>query len=174
MIPSSYVGFFEAAAQAAGALIGLLFVVVALRPERMVGAKADPVAQKLVGSSFTGLVDAFFVSVLVLIPGNDKGIGVGIMAALSLFQTLRLHLGHRQAQHIVMFVASLLAYGYQLYLAVEFALHPHDADLVNDLSYVMIVAFAVALSRAWQLLRGAAVAPADKSAAPARTPDAAP
>jgi hypothetical protein len=162
VIPSNYVGYFQTASQAAGALIGLLFVVVALRPGQIVGAHADSVARGLAASTFTGLVDAFFVSLLALIPGNNLGVGAAIMAVLSLYHTLRLHLGLRGARHIVIFVASVLAYGFQLCIAVAFVLHPHDADLVNDLTFVLIGAFAVALSRAWQLLQSTAVAAADE------------
>ena len=156
-------GFFQAASQAAGALIGLLIVVVALKPAQIVGAHADPVARRLAASSFTGLADAFFLSLLSLIPGHNLGVGAAIMASLSLYHTLTLHLGHRGARMNVIFVASLLAYGVQLYFGVAFALHPHDADLVKSLSFVLIVAFAVALSRAWQLLQSAAVSDGGES-----------
>jgi hypothetical protein len=50
-------------------------------------------------------------------------------------------------------------------LAVAFVLHPHDAGLVNDLTFVLIGAFGVALSRAWQLLQSGAVAGADEGQA---------
>ena len=173
MIPSSYVGFFQTASQAAGALIGLLFVVVVLRPGRIVGAHADPVARGLAASSFTGLVDAFFVSLLALIPGDNLGIGAAIMAVLSLYHTLRLHLGRPGARHSVIFAASLAAYGFQLFTSVEFVLHPHDAQLVDNLSFVIIGCFAVALSRAWQLLQNTAVT-AEDGGHPAGRPGAAP
>jgi hypothetical protein len=165
VIPSNYVGYFQAASQAAGALIGLLFVVIALRPGKIIGVRADLVARGLAASSFTGLVDAFFVSLLALIPGNNLGVGAAIMAVLSLYHTLRLHLGRPGARRTVIFVASLLAYGFQLGIAVAFVLSPHDAGLVNDLTFVLIGAFGVALSRAWQLLQSGAVAAADEGTA---------
>ncbi len=158
MVPNSYASFFQAASQAAGALIGLLFVVVALRPGKIVGPNADSVERGLAASSFTGLVNAFFVSLLALIPGNNLGVGAAIMAALSLYHTLRLHLGRPGARHIVIFAASLLAYGFELYLGVAFVLRPHNAGLVNDLTFVLIGLFAVAISRAWQLMQGTAIA----------------
>jgi hypothetical protein len=171
LIPSDYLGFFQTGSQAAGALIGLLIVVVALKPVQIIGARADPVARRLAASSFTGLVDAFFVSLLALIPGHNLGIGAAIVAALSLYHTLRLHLGHRGERDFVVFIASLLAYGLQFGFAVAFALHPHDSELVKDLSFALIVAFAVALSRAWQLLQSVADAPAGESHAAATPGD---
>jgi hypothetical protein len=162
VVPSNYLGYFQAASQAAAALLGLLFVVIALRPGQIVGAHANPVAKKLAASTFTGLVDAFFVSLLALIPGHKLGIGAAIVAALSLYHTLRLHLGLRRARHIVIFVASVLAYGLQLCIGIAFVLNPHDSGLVTDLTFALIFAFAVALTRAWQLLESGAVMAADE------------
>ncbi len=52
MIPSDYLGYFQTAAVAAGALLGLLFVVIALKPERIVGANANPFAKERAASTF--------------------------------------------------------------------------------------------------------------------------
>jgi hypothetical protein len=165
VVPSSYSSFFDAASQAAGALIGLLFVVIALKPGKIVGVRAEPTSRRLAASTFTGLVNAFFVSLLGLIPGHNIGIGAGVVAVLSLYHTLRLHLGHPGVRHIFTFVLSLLAYGTELYLAIEFVRHPHDTDLVTDLTFVLIGCFAVALSRAWQLMESTAVGTDDVPAA---------
>ena len=79
MVPSTYASFFDAASQAAGALIGLLFVVIALKPGKIVGDRAEPASRSLAASSFIGLVNAFFVSLLALIPGHHNiGIGAAI------------------------------------------------------------------------------------------------
>jgi hypothetical protein len=166
MVPNDYSSFFDAASQAAGALIGLLFVVIALKPGKIVGPRAEPTSRRLAASSFTGLVNAFFVSMLALIPGHHNvGIGAAIIAVFSLYHTLRLHLnhtlrlhlGHPGARHIVVFVVSLLAYGTELCIAIAFILSPHNHDLVTYLSFVIIGCFAVALSRAWQLMEITAV-----------------
>jgi hypothetical protein len=163
LIPSNYVGYFQTASQAAGALIGLLFVVIALKPGKVVGAHADPVTRKLAAGSFTGLVDAFFVSLLALIPGHHKiGIGAAILAVLSLFHTVMLRRGHPGIRSTVIFSVSLIAYGFQLYTAVALILHPAEVDLVEDLAFVLIGTFGVALSRAWQLLESTTVTAADQ------------
>jgi hypothetical protein len=65
----------------------------------------------------------------------------------------------------VIFVASLLAYGFQLYASIKFTIYPHDANLVGDLAFVTIGTFGVALSRAWQLLQTAAAAGAGEGQA---------
>ena len=165
MVPNNYASFFQTASQAAGALVGLLFVVVALSPGQIVGPRADSVARGLAVSSFNGLVNAFFVSLLALIPGHNLGVGAAIVAVFGLYHTLRLHLGRPGARHLVIFAASLLAYGFELYLGIAFKLHPHDAGLVNDLTFVLIGLFAVAISRAWQLMQSTAVATDETRAA---------
>jgi hypothetical protein len=173
VVPSNYTSFFDASSQAAGALIGLLFVVIALRPKQIVGPHADSAARGLAASTFVGLVNAFFVSLLALIPGHNIGIGAAIMALLSLYYTLRLHLAHPGARHVMIFVVSLVAYGIECGLSVAFILRPHDTDFVTYLTFVLIGCFSVALSRAWQLMQtttaftddltddGAATTPAD-------------
>jgi hypothetical protein len=157
MVPSSYMSFFDAASQAAGALIGLLFVVIALKPDKIVGPQAQSTSRRLAASSFTGLVNAFFVSLLALIPGHTIGIGAAIVAVFSLYHTLRLH-RDRAVRRIPVFLLSLLAYVTELCLAVAFVLRPHEIELVNDLTFVLIGCFAVALSRAWQLMESTTVA----------------
>lgn len=101
VVPNNYASFFDAASQGAGALIGLLFVVIALRPGEIVGPHADSASRGLAVSSFTGLVNAFFVSLLALIPGHNIGIGAAIMAIFSLYHTLRLHLRRTGVRHVV-------------------------------------------------------------------------
>jgi hypothetical protein len=132
------------------------------------GPSADPTSRGLAASSFTGLVNAFFVSMLALIPGHNIGFGAAIMAVVSLYHTLRLHLGKPGTRHIFVFALSLLAYGTELGLAIAFILHPHDVDLVNDLTFVLIGCFAVALGRAWQLMES--TADDTRNGTPAGTP----
>jgi hypothetical protein len=162
MVPGNYASFFDAASQAGGALIGLLFVVIALKPGTIVGDRAEPASRSLAGSSFIGLVNAFFVSLLALIPGHHNiGIGAAIVAVLSLYRTLRLHLRHPGARHILIFVFSLAAYGTELCIAMALVFRPHDSDLVTYLCFVVIGCFGVALSRAWQLMEATTVATGD-------------
>jgi hypothetical protein len=168
VVPSDFSNFFVAASQAAGALIGLLFVVIALKPGKIIGPRAEPVSRRLAASSFTGLVNAFFVSMLAIIPGENLGIGAVVMAVLSLYHTLRLHLGRQAARHVVVFMLSVLAYGTELAVAILFILNPRDTDLVSDLTFVLIGCFSVALGRAWQLMESTAVETHDGPAATAQ------
>ncbi len=73
MVPSSYLEFMITAARAAGATIGLLFVAVSLRTEAVFGPTAPSKARTLAGSSFTGLVNAFSLSLLAIVPSTNNG-----------------------------------------------------------------------------------------------------
>jgi hypothetical protein len=55
VVPDDFTGYFAAAATAAGALIGLLFVAASLRPETILGRDAPPAAKAISGSAFTAL-----------------------------------------------------------------------------------------------------------------------
>jgi hypothetical protein len=47
VVPDSFSGYFTAAASAAGALIGLLFVAISMRPEALLGANQSSRATAL-------------------------------------------------------------------------------------------------------------------------------
>jgi hypothetical protein len=91
VVPDDFLGYFTAAAAASGALIGLLFVSISLRPDTVFGAKAAADGRALAGSAFTALVNAFFVSLLALMPQENLGWPAAILGGYSLFRTLQLH-----------------------------------------------------------------------------------
>lgn len=155
MVPAEFTGYFTAAAAAAGVLIGLLFVAVALRPDSVFSGDAPPAGRALAGSAFTGLVDSFFVSLVALIPHANLGqVGV-IMAVLSLLSTAQLHRRvARQELHIVLLVLGLGIYLLQLVIGILLLLDPADRALVRTAAYLVIASLGVALSRAWKLLQG--------------------
>ena len=68
MVPGVYDAYFATLATAAAALIGLLFVAVSVRDDTIFGPNAMPGGEALAITAFTGLVNAFVVSLLGLIP----------------------------------------------------------------------------------------------------------
>jgi len=125
VVPDDFTGYFAAAATAAGALIGLLFVAASLRPETVLGRGAPPAAQAVAGSAFTALINSFFVSLIALIPRTSLGYTAAIMALLSLYSTWRLH--HELARHeaaVLQIGLALLAYLTQLGVGIDLAIHP--------------------------------------------------
>jgi hypothetical protein len=155
VVPAEFTGYFTAAAAAAGVLIGLLFVAVALRPESVFSADAPPAGRAMAGSAFTVLVDSFFVSLVALIPEASLGEAATIMAVISLLSTIQLHRRvARQELHIVMLILGLGIYLFQLVVGVLLLFDPADRGQVYTAAYLVIAAFGVALSRAWKLMQG--------------------
>ena len=155
MVPDSFTGYFAGATGAAGALIGLLFVAVSLRPESVLGAGASAKAQAVAGSAFTALINSFFVSLLALIPGNNLGYTAAVMALVSLFSTFRLHRGLGKGELAVrQLTLALAAYLSQFVVGALLAASPGHKSLVYIIAYVLVASFAAALGRAWSLLQG--------------------
>jgi hypothetical protein len=155
VVPGEFTDYFAAASAAAGVLIGLLFVAVSLRPEAVGGGAAPPRVRAVAASAFIALVNSFFVSLIALIPGTSLGYTAAAMALLSVYHTLRLHLGlTRRTAALRQLILALAAYVGQLVVGVALAIRPHDDGLVYDVAYLLIASFAVALVRAWSLMQG--------------------
>ena len=155
MVPDSFNGYFTAAASAAGALIGLLFVAISMRPDAVLGQNPSSRAKALASSSFTGLVNAFFVSMAALIPGKNLGVTVVVLAALSLSATFRLQ--RRVGAAVTKVAVSALAtaaFVAQLAVGIGLIARPHNTSLVTSIAWITIASLAVALMRAWSLLQG--------------------
>jgi hypothetical protein len=163
MVPDALVGYFAAATAAAGALIGLLFVAISLRPDDIFGDVAQPATRRLAESSFTALVNAFFVSLIAIIPGTNLGYAAGILAVLSLYSTFARRIRSPGASDIGVMVFSTVLYLGQLGIGIALVVFPTNTDLVYKLAYLAVAAFAVALARAWSLITGH-----DKQARPSR------
>jgi hypothetical protein len=155
VVPDAFLGYFTAAAAAAGALIGLLFVSISLRPDSVFAGKSAADGRALAGSAFTALVNAFFVALLALLPGTNVGYPAAILAGYSLYRTLQLHwrIGKRDL-HLLSLILSFGTYLWQLVAGVLLVTHPHDSSFLYAVAYLLIASFSVALVRAWALLQG--------------------
>jgi hypothetical protein len=159
MVPGGVIGYFAATAAAAGALIGLLFVAVSLRPDSIFGEQADARARRLAESSFTGLVNTFFLSLIALIPGTELGYPAAILATISLYVTLTRHLRTRTTSQVTVLLSTIVIYLAELGLGIAAIILPSKQSLVFWLAYLVIAALSIALSRAWELLSGHAATP---------------
>src|SRR5581483_8580481 len=90
MIPASFSNFFLATAGAGAGLIGLLFVAISVNPERVLGSEGQPEHQAMAESTFTALVNGFFLSCAALIPVGGIGYAGMVFATLGLFSSARL------------------------------------------------------------------------------------
>jgi hypothetical protein len=153
VVPSSYIEFMITSAGAAGAMIGLLFVAISLRTDLVFSANAPAKVRTLAGSSFTGLVNAFSLSLLAIIPSTNIGVGMIVLADACLYSTLRLHsraLGDTQYRVLALSTLNYLA---QFAGGVTILARPHASWIVNGLCYIIFASFVIALSRAWDLIR---------------------
>jgi hypothetical protein len=73
MIPADFKDFFAAGTGAGAALIGLLFVAIAVAPERFVMGSAPSTRRAVASSSFTAFLNAFFISFRALLPTANMG-----------------------------------------------------------------------------------------------------
>jgi hypothetical protein len=153
MVPHAYLEYFAAAATAAAALIGLLFVAVSLRDDDIFGEHAVPGNEALAISAFTGLVNAFFVSLLALIPQINVGWAAGVMGAISIGSMISLHRRLSTTARLGTSLLTYLAYTAQLVVAGILIVRPADHGVLSNLTYILIASMAAALQRAWLLIK---------------------
>jgi hypothetical protein len=160
MVPEAFDNFFIATAGAAAALTGLLFIAVSLAPERTAGPRA-PVERRLVASGVLGsLSDAFFVSLLMLLPSNNVGVGVLVFAILyfagfvpyALIATARVNGLGRRLRRATLLVTALVTYGWQVLIALDILRDPRALGPFEAIGALVLVLFGISLVRAWELL----------------------
>lgn len=106
VVPAEFTRYFEAAAAAAGVLIGLLFVAVSLRPETVLSDGA-----LLRGGhrrARRSLADCVLVSLVALIPQAGHGVVAIPCPSSACWPRTPARTAARQELHIVMLVLSLL------------------------------------------------------------------
>ncbi|HEU4783597.1 MAG TPA: hypothetical protein VFS83_09680 [Ktedonobacterales bacterium] len=160
MIPSQFMTFFAASLAADGALIGLLFVAIAIEPERTFGKAAAQERELAASGAFTSLVNAFLVSMIALIPDINVGLGVIFIAGGSLLNIMihaadKLRRGQRTFIRSLFYtISALTLYGLEIFYSVQLIQQPDNLDALYTLIVVLVVTYAVALARAWTLLSG--------------------
>src|SRR5579859_3086076 len=88
VVPPEFSNFFIAGASAGAALVGLLFVAVSIAPEQIVTSRAPVERQAVAGSAFTALLNAFFISLVALIPHFNFGTLIMPFSSLSLLNSV--------------------------------------------------------------------------------------
>jgi hypothetical protein len=163
MVPAAFQNYFMASAQTSAALVGLLFVAVSIAPERTVTTGA-PVERRAVAlSAYTALLNAFFLSLVALLPQTNLGSAALPLSAIGLANQCFLawdlfrHVERtwpRMIRGAVLIVAGLLLYGYELYNALLLLLSPSNSAPLSMLAALLLGIYALGLARAWQLLGG--------------------
>ncbi len=158
LIPADFIPFFAASLTADGALIGLLFVAIAIEPERTFG-EANPERELAANGAFSGLVNAFVVSLLALIPRLEIGWGIIVVAGLALLNAIvqtadKLHRGQRMFNRSLLYtIGGLVLYSLEIYYSIQIIRRPqNNLDSLYGLIFALVAIYGVALTRAWTLL----------------------
>ncbi len=115
--------------------------------------------QAMASSSFTALLNAFFISLGSLIPGSTSSITL-VMSATGLINSLYLArnlLKKRERwqnvlRRVFLILVSLIVYGYELYFAILILIEPNNLGNFYTLTGLLLGVYAIGLVRAWQLL----------------------
>ena len=158
MVPLSFHDFFSGCATIAGALIGLLFVVLSVTSESLSGEKARTDHQVRAGAAFSALVNTMVIALFALLPTTDFGTVALILAAAGLGTTAALIFALAREDRrigrgdLFMFLVLLLLYGLQLANAVRLEHTPGKVSLVVNQGVLAVGFFLFGIARSWQLV----------------------
>ena len=160
MVPPEFTNFFIAGTSAGAALVGLLFVAVSIAPEQMVTFRAPVERQAVAGSAFTALMNAFFISLVALIPRVNFGTLILPFSILSLLSSLvqaSVLLRPRKSwpsflRRAFLALSSIVLYGFEVIYAVDLITNPSQVGFVYAVVFLLLSVFAIGLVRAWELL----------------------
>lgn len=162
MVPATFHDFFLGSMGAAAALIGLLFVAIAVAPGRVFGPDASADQEMVARSAFGALIVAFFVSTVALIPAVNLGY-VLLPVNLALFASTIAHavrLGRsraprpRRVRTPALLLVAAAVYGIGGYDGIALLRHPGDAGAVATAAYLLVSVYGIGLARSWELLGG--------------------
>jgi hypothetical protein len=155
--------FFGASAGASAAILGLLVVALSVVNTDDADPRTRELRTVLAGSAFVVLVDIFFVSIVALTGGAVVfGVASIAMAASGLLATRRLiprakragnfsRTSRTRTLNLAFASISVVGYSVQLGLGVALLTHTHSSALQRALVLVLVVFYASALGRAWEV-----------------------
>ena len=153
---ASYTNFFVGSTTVAGALAGLLFVALSVAPERLMG-EGSTEQQAIAATAFTALVDALWISLVGLRPGNALPSANLVLGLLGLTSTLGLaiRLWRTRAQqtlsrrwpYLLLFII-----GVYVGQTVAAIIARSAASAQSASGTLVLVFFAVGIARSWELL----------------------
>ncbi len=161
MIPDSFTNFFVASTGAGAALLGLLFVSISISPEDKISENAEVERRVSAQGALTLLINAFFISLAALLPGN-YGMPVIIFAGISFVLTLRNSItllrphpdASKLSSRLTVVIVNLLTYIAQGYYGILLIIDPKNPVPVYSLTNLLLVVYVLGIFRAWQLLGG--------------------
>lgn len=161
MVTENWVNFFLGSTGASAALIGLLFVAVAVAPERVFGHEATAKRRMLAGSAFTALLNGFFISLVALTPQTSIGSVTMIMGLIGLVNTLSLGRYFWEERRrgvdiesVTLMLGSMVIYGLEIWFGAQVLQQPTAPHGVERVVNVLIATYALGVDRAWAVLGG--------------------
>ncbi len=159
MVPETFNNFFLASAGIGATLVGLIFVAVSIAPEHIVQGNAPIERRAMAASSFTALLNAFFISLGALIPGIIGSLTL-VMSALGLTTSSLLAwnlLKERErwqnvVRRVFLILVSFIIYGFEFYYAILIIKEPDNVGNFYTLAALLLAVYGIGLTRAWQLL----------------------
>lgn len=158
MTPDSYHDFFVAAASAAAALIGLLFVAITVAATREETPAQRIRSGRRAAASLTAFSNVLSTSLIALIPDTNAGypatvIGaLGVLFALSSARVLFGHGADGRPGRAMFVLGQLVLFGFQLWFGIRALVHPGEEGALGGISGVMVASLSVGVSRAWDLV----------------------
>ncbi len=165
MVPENIHDFFVASGSAAGALIGLLFVVISVTSERLARAKAGAHYRIRAAAAITAFTNALAVSLFALIPVHKIGptataVAVGglTFVAAALLSMIRLRQVWRDTLRDALFLIGLaVTFVIQLIEGVAVITQPTNSGAVDTIAILVVVCFLIGIGSAWELIGGPSI-----------------
>ena len=161
-MPPGFHDLFLASAGVAGSLIGLLFVAVSIAHDRLTAEKEAQVSRVRASAALTAFLNAFSVSLFVLVPGVGAGWPAFIVALtgllfiagalLSLVRVRRTEPGG--IRDAVFLLGLVVTFAIQLVSGLRAIEHPHATGPVQAIAILVIVCFLIGIARSWELIGG--------------------
>jgi hypothetical protein len=166
MVPVGIRDFFAASAGVAGALIGLLFVVITVSAERLARERPGTQVHRFrAAAALTAFTNSLAVSLFSLIPGQKiastsvavAAIGLLFIAAV-LLSLVRLHQLRAATLRDALFLIGLaVVFVIQMIEGISLIADPANSGDVNTIAILVVCCFFIGIARSWQLVGGPSI-----------------
>jgi hypothetical protein len=160
VIPADFHEFFAAMTGASASLIGLLFVVISVAPQRFTDAKTRSQSHSMAGFALIAFTNVLVFCTVALIPGVDAGWVAIVIGTGGLFFTVasgrvmldaRRH-GHAERGWIWTLVSMATVFGWELVEGVLLVGAGRDTGAVTTIAALLVGSLLGGVDRAWRLV----------------------